>query len=164
MEFCFHFRTLTKALYHANNPNTIHATPLWRGPISRLKTQKAGEGGVIWKGLPRAGFRSSLTFHLMWYFDKIIRLLTTVSLCLFIIRWSVGIDRSPLIFVRRFFFLSPIPCPFEIFKSTASIVVKFSSVMPCYETMFPFCISRSKGHRDVIQAPFCEITLSIISS
>ena len=81
-----------------------------------------------------------------------------------LIRWSVGIDRSPLIFVRRFFFLSPIPCPFEIFKSTASIVVKFSSVMPCYETMFPFCISRSKGHRDVIQAPFCEITLSIISS
>ena len=102
-----HYTTLITQTQYMQHRSGEGPYPDWR-PRRQGEGRKNGGGerggggrGSDFERPTRSGF-SSLTFHLMWYFDKIIRLLTTVSLCLFI-RWSVGIDRSLFVFVRIFF-------------------------------------------------------------
>ena len=88
-------------------------------------------------------------------------------------RWSV-VNRPPIDFVRIFFLYLFIIIiyfyffPFFVPRITHSLVwsiwFNFSTVIGHCHDLWPWRFSRSSNHRDVIQAPFCEITLSIISS
>ena len=92
----------------------------------------------------------------------------------FLVRWSVD-DRSPIDFVRifknfynslLFIFISSVHffCVYVYSKSTWSISFKFLIVIRPYNIKFPKPFSSSWGHRDVIQAPFCENQVIMIIS